>query len=39
LFKRSVEDAVRAAAPLPLPPDKSLFSKFREIQFKFDPKG
>jgi len=38
LFKRSVEDAVRAAAPLPLPPDKSLFSQFREIEFKFDPK-
>jgi len=38
IFKRSVEDAVRAAAPLPLPPDKSLFSQFREITFKFDPK-
>ncbi|MDH3326604.1 MAG: cell envelope integrity protein TolA [Gammaproteobacteria bacterium] len=38
LFKRSVEDAVRAAAPLPLPTDKSLFSQFREIKFKFDPK-
>ena len=37
LFKRSVEDAVRAAAPLPLPSDKSLFSQFREITFKFDP--
>ncbi len=38
LFKRSVEDAVRAAAPLPLPPNKSLFrTHFREITFKFKP--
>lgn len=37
IFKRSVEDAVRAAAPLPLPPNKSLFTHFREITFKFKP--
>ena len=36
-FKRSVEDAVRAAAPLSLPPDKSLFPEFRELNFKFEP--
>ena len=35
IFKRSVEDAVRKAAPLPLPPNKSLFKHFREINFKF----
>ncbi len=38
IFKRSVEDAVRAAAPLHLPTDKSLFSQFREIMFRFDPR-
>ena len=36
IFKRSVEDAVRAAAPLPLPPNKSLFTQFREIIFEFN---
>ena len=36
IFKRSVEDAVRKAAPLPLPPNKSLFKHFREINFKFN---
>lgn len=35
IFKRSVEDAVRKAAPLSLPPNKSLFKHFREINFKF----
>lgn len=34
-FKGSVEDAVRNAAPLPLPPNKSFFEHFREITFEF----
>ena len=38
IFKRSVEDAVRKAAPLPLPPNKSLFKHFREIEFEYKPK-
>ncbi len=39
IFQRSVEDAVRAAAPLSLPTDKALFSQFREINFKFKPEN
>ena len=37
IFDRSVETAVYKAAPLPLPPDSSLFNYFREIRFVFKP--
>jgi colicin import membrane protein len=37
IFDRSVETAVYKAAPLPLPPDASLFNYFREIRFVFKP--
>jgi colicin import membrane protein len=36
-FDRSVENAVRKAAPLPLPPDPGLFDNFRELRFVFKP--
>jgi len=36
-FDRSVENAVRKAAPLPLPPDPGLFNNFRELRFVFKP--
>ncbi len=38
IFDRSVENAVRKAAPLPLPEDPTLFDNFREIEFLFSPK-
>lgn len=38
-FDRSVESAVRKAAPLPLPPDPALFDRFRQIEFVFNPKN
>jgi len=37
VFDRSVETAVRRAAPLPLPKDASMFKHFREIEFTFNP--
>lgn len=37
LFDRSVENAVHKSAPLPLPPDPTLFDNFREIEFLFNP--
>ena len=37
VFDRSVEHAVRRAAPLPLPADASLFKHFRELEFTFSP--
>jgi len=37
LFDRSVETAVLKASPLPLPPDPSLFPRFRELRFVFNP--
>jgi len=37
VFDRSVEQAVRRAAPLPLPPDTALFDRFRDLQFRFNP--
>lgn len=37
LFDRSVENAVYKASPLPIPDDKSLFSEFRELDFKCRP--
>ncbi len=38
-FDRSVENAVRKAAPLPLPPDTALFESFRELRFIFKPEN
>lgn len=38
-FDRSVEDAVRRAEPLPIPPDPALFDRFREIRFVFEPRS
>lgn len=38
-FDRSVENAVRKAAPLPLPPDPALFDNFRELRFVFKPEN
>jgi len=37
IFDRSVEQAVQKAAPLPLPPDGSLFTSFRNLKFLFRP--
>lgn len=37
VFDRSVETAVLKASPLPLPPDTSLFERFRVLQFVFKP--
>ncbi len=37
VFDRSVEQAVQKAAPLPLPPDGSLFTSFRNLKFLFKP--
>ena len=34
---RSVEAAVKKAAPYPIPADKNIFDKIREIQFEFIP--
>ncbi len=39
LFDRSVETAVFKASPLPLPPDASLFDRFRDLEFVFKPEG
>ncbi|MDE2089565.1 MAG: cell envelope integrity protein TolA [Gammaproteobacteria bacterium] len=39
IFDRSVEIAVRRASPLPLPADPTLFDRFRELQFVFNPEG
>ena len=37
-FDQSVEQAVRKAAPLPVPKaDSGLFDQFREVEFVFDP--
>ena len=37
VLDRSVEDAVFKAAPLPVPPDPSLFQYLRELNFVFSP--
>ena len=37
IFDRQAENAVRKAAPLPVPEEARLFSRVREIQFVFDP--
>lgn len=39
VFDRSVESAVLKASPLPLPPGGSLFERFREMNFVFNPEG
>ena len=39
IFDRSVESAVRKASPLPLPKDRTLFDRFRELKFIFKPEG
>jgi len=39
IFDRSVESAVRKASPLPLPQDRALFDRFRELKFIFKPEG
>jgi len=36
-FDRQAENAVRKAAPLPVPSDPRLFQRMREIKFVFDP--
>jgi colicin import membrane protein len=36
-FDRQAENAVRKAAPLPVPSDPRLFQRMREINFVFDP--
>ena len=36
-FDRQAENAVRKAAPLPVPADPRLFQRMREIKFVFDP--
>ena len=38
LSDQSVETAVTRASPLPLPPDPTLFDRFRDIKFIFNPK-
>lgn len=38
LSNQSVETAVNRASPLPLPPDPTLFDRFRDIKFIFSPK-
>ena len=38
-FDDSVERAVLAASPLPLPSNPDLFKYFGELQFEFEPKG
>lgn len=37
VFDRSVETAVLKASPLPLPKDRALFDRFRELEFTFNP--
>jgi len=39
IFDRSVETAVLKASPLQLPPDASMFERFRELEFIFNPEG
>jgi len=36
-FDRQAENAVRKAAPLPVPSNPRLFQRMREIKFVFDP--
>ena len=36
-FDRQAENAVRKAAPMPIPSDPRLFQRMREIKFVFDP--
>ena len=36
-FDRSVETAVRKASPLPVPEDRELFEKFRDLTLSFEP--
>ncbi len=37
VFDRSVENAVLKASPLPIPRERGVNEKFRDIQFNFDP--
>jgi len=37
-YDNAVERAILKAQPLPLPPDPSMFNKFRELELKFSPK-
>jgi colicin import membrane protein len=37
-YDNAVERAIIKAQPLPLPPDPTLFSDFRELKLKFRPK-
>ena len=37
-YDKAVERAIRKSDPLPVPPDVSLFNRFREITFPFKPK-
>jgi colicin import membrane protein len=37
VFDRSVENAVLKASPLPIPRERGVNDKFRDIQFNFDP--
>jgi colicin import membrane protein len=39
IFDSSVEKAVLKASPLKLPPDASLFDRFRDLEFVFSPEG
>lgn len=39
IFDASVEKAVLKASPLPLPADPTLFDRFRDLEFLFNPKG
>ena len=39
IFDRSVESAVRKAAPLPLPRDPAIAARMREIDFEFIPEA
>ena len=38
-FDRQAENAVRKAAPLPVPSERRLFQRMREIRFVFDPQA
>ena len=38
-FDRQAENAVRKAAPLPVPSEPALFQKMRSIQLVFDPQS
>lgn len=37
IFDSSVEQAIRKAEPLPVPPDPDLFDRFRDVRFEFKP--